>query len=162
MLVACQKFLREYTRHEERQRVSHSWTLASPAGMVVCVKPLEPVQRQEVGEASGSTTSFPSPTHDNTQVTVKGGARLGTKTVGCTHENYCTTEQLEITDVYLYGKHGCFHFAFMLLHCLQGKATPSEDKLVSNWFKKKSYTTLQKALTCLCIASHLPCKYAFS
>lgn len=49
VLVACQKFLWDYTRHEERQRNSHSWTLASPAGRVVCVKPLEPVQRQGGG-----------------------------------------------------------------------------------------------------------------
>lgn len=88
-----------------------------------------------VGEATGSTTCFPSPTHDSSQVMVKEGARLGTKTVACTHENYCSTEQL-FTDVYLCGKHGCFHFAFMLLHCLQGRATPSEDKPVSNWARR--------------------------
>lgn len=86
-----------------------------------------------VEEATGSMTCFPPPTQDNSQVMVKGRARLGTKTVGCTHENYCTTEQLEITDVYLYGKHGSFHFAFVLLRCLQGRAAPSEDKPVSNW-----------------------------
>lgn len=40
-----------------------------------------------VAKAAGSTTCFPSPTHDNSQVMVKGGARLGTKPVGCTHEN---------------------------------------------------------------------------
>lgn len=89
-----------------------------------------------VGEAAGSTTCFPSPPHDNSQVMVKGGARLGTKTVGCTHENYCSTEQLETTDAYLWGKHGCFHSAFMLPHCLQGRATPSEDKPLSSWARR--------------------------
>lgn len=89
-----------------------------------------------VAETTGSTSCFPSPTHGNSQVMGKEGARPGTKAVGCTHENYCTAEQLETADVYLYGKHGSFHFAFMLLHCVQGTAAPSEDKSVSNWARR--------------------------
>lgn len=135
VLIACQKLLWEDARHQEGERSSHNWTPASPAGVVVCVKPQEPIQGQAGGETAGTMTCFPSPMRQY-QGAGKGGARPGTKTVGYAHVNYCTTERLEIIHVYLYGKYGCFNFAFMLLCHLQRRATPSEAKPMNKWPRK--------------------------
>lgn len=99
-----------------------------------CVwSPRSPSRDRLVGKAAGTTTCFPSPTRGNSQGTVEEGARPGAKAVGYAQVNCCITEQLEIIDVYLYRKYGCFHSAFMLLCHLQGRATPSEAKPVSKW-----------------------------
>jgi len=77
--------------------------------------PRNPSRDRLEGEDAGIMTCFPSTMGGSSQGTVKEEARAGTKPVGYTYVNSCTTEQLEIINVYLYGKYGSFHSAFVLL-----------------------------------------------